>query len=99
MTNEFISMTLQVSRSLKQRVEPEITRLPDELSKAVARKLQRGLQDSKENEICFSMWDFAGQELYYTTHQVIKIVITIECSCIVVLFHPILLPMPHDYCD
>ena len=48
-----------------------MTRLPDELSKAIAGKLQTRLQDSKEKEICFSMWDFAGQELYYTTHQVI----------------------------
>ena len=47
-----------------------MTSLSDELVEVIAGQLQRGAQESQEKKICFGLWDFAGQELYYTTHQV-----------------------------
>ncbi|XP_072051545.1 probable serine/threonine-protein kinase qkgA [Amphiura filiformis] len=67
---EAVKMPNESPKVVGQHEKPEIVKIPDELSKAVAGKLEQGLDKSEEKEVTFSMWDFAGQELYYSTHQV-----------------------------
>ena len=47
--------------SPKALIDPDI---------AKAYRQQRMFSSQKKEDITLSIWDFAGQDLYYTTHQV-----------------------------
>ena len=54
----------------------EATSLPEDVSEAVLRELEKDKPtDDTHRDMELSLWDFAGQELYYVTHQVMLMLI------------------------
>ena len=57
-----------VDLHVDQNVETELT---PEIQKCLEEELRTTKEDDKEEEtLTMQIWDFAGHELYYTTHQV-----------------------------
>ena len=47
-----------------------IDKLAPEISNLLSQKIKASSRKTEEQAITVDMWDFAGHELYYTTHQV-----------------------------
>ena len=48
--------------------KPNITEIPGDILEAV--KLYKKKERKEQDDLEIRFWDFAGQQLYYTTHQV-----------------------------
>ena len=67
----------------RQLIEVQSERLPHEIEKAIAGKLERRSNQLERKKVNFGMWDFAGQEIYYTTHQVCcKLILSQRCGSV-----------------
>ena len=58
--------TEMVTQDMEENLEAEKSEIPDE----VVREMQTERDNVDATEL--SLWDFAGQEVYYVTHQVSK---------------------------
>eukprot|EP00057_Strongylocentrotus_purpuratus_P016591 XP_011671065.1 PREDICTED: uncharacterized protein LOC100888891 [Strongylocentrotus purpuratus] len=69
-TEEFVLDSVEAPKT-----EEEDDKMPKEIASLVEKKLKElGITDSSDSSrgegVSLSIWDFAGQDIYYTTHQV-----------------------------
>ena len=56
---------------LRESKEKKVTHVPPDVQQSVSKKLRANTKvTDTQHDVELSLWDFAGQELYYVTHQV-----------------------------